>query len=310
MSSEPLAAEYAKSGKSACKGCQKNIGKGELRIGFIGKANFGATAWYHYVCVWTDYDNLKTVDGSKGARAVVQGYSDLKSDDKKKLDSDLSKSCLEAAGKTANSTEAKLPMVADYAKSAKSSCKGCLKPIEKGAFRVGFAGKANFGATAWYHYACIWSESESLRGINGSEPVEKVVEGFSQLNDGDKTALKGDLPLHFKAAVEKGPKSYLLNADYAKSAKSSCKECSKSIEKDKLRVGFIGKANFGVASTAWCHFECFEKLPKESFSGVHGTDALPSLVDGFDKLKKNDQEMVEKAVKRFCGSPVKRKTNG
>lgn len=311
MSTEPLAAEYAKSGKSGCKSCQNTINKGELRLGLIGKANFGATAWYHYDCIWKNYESLKTIDGSKGAKAVVQGYNDLKEDDQKKINADLPKACLEAAEKP-SSTEPKLPMVADYAKSAKSTCKGCSKPIDKDAFRLGFNGKANFGATAWYHYACLWTESEILRSINGSGPIENVVEGFSMLKDEDKSSLKRDFTKNWEEAVGKGPTTHLLNSDYAKSNKSTCKQCSKCIEKDVLRLGFIGKTNFGKTSTAWYHLECFDKLSKEMFSGIHATDALPSLVEGFDKLKEADQEKVTKAVKKFSGMGMaaKRKSSG
>jgi bifunctional polynucleotide phosphatase/kinase len=68
-----MAAEYAKSAKSSCKGCSKNIGKNVLRLGFPGKANFGATAWYHYECIWTDFENLKSIDTSKSLKSIIDG---------------------------------------------------------------------------------------------------------------------------------------------------------------------------------------------------------------------------------------------
>lgn len=219
MASEPMSAEYAKSAKSACKGCMKNIAKGELRIGFVGKANFGTTAWYHYDCIWKNYENLKSIDSSKTTKSIVLGYSDLKEDEKTKLDADLPKYCKEAAEKAvAAAKERPLPMATEYAKSAKSSCKGCSKGIDKGALRVGFTGKANFGATAWYHYDCIWKDNENLKSIDGSKAAEKIIKGYSDLQDKDQDKLEADLLKHCskppaekrKSDASKGKLTYSL----------------------------------------------------------------------------------------------------
>jgi hypothetical protein len=61
----------------------------EFTVGFPGKANFGATAWYHYDCIWDDRENLKSVDQAKSVKSNVDGYSKLNEEDQKKLERDL-----------------------------------------------------------------------------------------------------------------------------------------------------------------------------------------------------------------------------
>ncbi|XP_062617728.1 uncharacterized protein LOC134279359 [Saccostrea cucullata] len=313
MASEPLSAEYAKSGKAGCKGCGKSINKGELRVGFVGKANFGATAWYHYDCIWRDEENLKSIDAKKGAKLLVQNYDELKDDDKKRLDGDLPKYCKQAAEKASKAEpKPKSDMAAEYAPSAKSNCKGCSKAIEKGALRVGFPGKANFGATAWYHYECIWNETSYLAPINTSKSLEKIVDGFKNLKKEDQTKLQKDLKKQCETAVKKEsepkPPSLKMAAEYAKSDKSECKGCSSKISKNTLRVGFTGKANYGAV--AWYHLNCLKKCQKEYLEGIKAGEPMKSIVEGFDKLNKDDQKNIESEVKALLPGAPKRKSEG
>lgn len=314
MASKPLSAEYAKSGKAGCKGCGKSINKGELRIGFVGKANFGATAWYHYDCIWTDVNNLKLIDASKSAKDLILNYSELKDEDKKRVDKDLPKFCKEAAEKASKAEpKPKTDMAAEYAPSAKSSCKGCSEAIGKGTLRLGFPGKANFGATAWYHYDCIWKDgSPSLAPIDTSKSLEKIVYGFKDLKKEHQTLLEKDLKKNCKLAEEKEskpkPPPLKMTAEYAKSDKSECKGCADKIVKNALRVGFTGKANFGAV--AWYHVDCLKKSPKEYAEGIRADESVKQIVDGFDKLKEDDKKKVESEVKTLLPGASKRKSEG
>ena len=297
MSSMPLSVEYAKSGKSGCQGCRNKIPKGELRAGFVGKSNFGATAWYHYDCIWTDYKNLKSIDSAKSLKSIVEGYDNLKDEDQNKLERDLPKYCKEAVAKATEQAAGPKPqMAAEYAKSAKSSCKGCSKNIGKNVLRLGFPGKANFGATAWYHYECIWTDFENLKSIDTSKSLKSIIDGYSELKEEDKNNLERDVPKYCKDVVGKvseqaaGPKPQLA-AEYAKSAKSSCKRCSKTIDKGLLRLGFPGKANFGA--TAWYHYDCIWD-DRENLKSVDQAKSVKSNVDGYSKLNEEDQKKLER----------------
>ncbi|KAK3107004.1 hypothetical protein FSP39_004771 [Pinctada imbricata] len=197
MSTKPIATEYAKSAKAGCKGCKGNIAKGALRVGFVGKANFGATAWYHYDCVWKENDSLAAIDSSKRVEELVDGLSALDKSDQEKLEKDLpkySKAAVVEKKTGKESAKPSKPLAAEYAKSAKSTCKYCGKTIDKGVLRVGFTGKANFGATAWYHEPCIWKRIEDFKGIKLTDSVADSVEGFGELREEAREILKKKLP--------------------------------------------------------------------------------------------------------------------
>lgn len=64
-----VSVEYAKSGRSTCKGCSKDIAKGSLRLGasFHDPRGYESTKWYHVACFPTSYplfpmENLKGFD--------------------------------------------------------------------------------------------------------------------------------------------------------------------------------------------------------------------------------------------------------
>jgi len=72
--------EYAKSGKSTCKGCYKNIANKELRIGKLTTDNnygYSNTHFYHVGCV----DLPVTITSN-----MISGYSKLKPADKQQID--------------------------------------------------------------------------------------------------------------------------------------------------------------------------------------------------------------------------------
>ncbi|XP_031472885.1 polynucleotide 3'-phosphatase ZDP isoform X2 [Nymphaea colorata] len=77
-------------------------------------------------------------------------------------------------------------------------------------------------------------------------------------------------------------------AEYAKSARSSCKKCGVSISKDELRLGVVSRDTRGFDVTKWHHFQCFPS----------GLTTTAEKIGGFVSLKKLDQEAL---VKSFAG---------
>jgi bifunctional polynucleotide phosphatase/kinase len=53
------------------------------------------------------------------------------------------------------------------------------------------------------------------------------------------------------------PHSSHVVAEYAKSDRSSCKGCAKTIVKKALRVGIVSRDARGFDMTKWHHLECF-----------------------------------------------------
>ncbi|XP_024021866.1 polynucleotide 3'-phosphatase ZDP isoform X2 [Morus notabilis] len=82
------------------------------------------------------------------------------------------------------------------------------------------------------------------------------------------------------------PPSTRIVAEYAKSSRSSCKKCSKTIDAKALRLGFVSRDARGFDITKWHHLACFT------------SDSLASAreIQGFDSLKSPDQEALWKLV--------------
>ncbi|XP_043715990.1 polynucleotide 3'-phosphatase ZDP isoform X2 [Telopea speciosissima] len=75
-------------------------------------------------------------------------------------------------------------------------------------------------------------------------------------------------------------------AEYAKSNRSSCKECSNSIAGGTLRLGLVSKDTRGFDIKKWHHFSCFPADSQHIFSA--------EKIQGFSTLKSSDQEALKK----------------
>ncbi|GJM93208.1 hypothetical protein PR202_ga09752 [Eleusine coracana subsp. coracana] len=195
-----VAVEYAKSGRSTCKGCNGNIDKGALRIGasFHDPRGFENTKWYHVGCFPTlsypvfpvehlkgfdsieDHDREKLQklekdhsigDSKDGTEENLEGVKSHKKADASvgPLDKPSPKKVKEVSGEASISVE--------YAKSGRSTCKGCNENIAKGALRLGASAHdpRGFDSTKWYHVACFPTSSypvfpvENLKGFDSIE---------------------------------------------------------------------------------------------------------------------------------------------
>jgi bifunctional polynucleotide phosphatase/kinase len=67
-----VSVEYAKSGRSTCKGCSENIAKGTLCVGtsFHDPRGFENTKWYHVACFPTSSYPVFPVENLKGFYSV------------------------------------------------------------------------------------------------------------------------------------------------------------------------------------------------------------------------------------------------
>ncbi|TKY66424.1 Polynucleotide 3'-phosphatase ZDP [Spatholobus suberectus] len=76
-------------------------------------------------------------------------------------------------------------MMAEYAKSGRSSCKGCSKAIEAKALRLGLVskGKGPYDEVKWHHLRCV-----PLHSHSHSSP--EAIKGFLSLKSSDQEALK------------------------------------------------------------------------------------------------------------------------
>jgi hypothetical protein len=157
---------------------------------------------------------------------------------------------------------------AEYAKSGRSSCKKCGKPIPDGALRMGplvqsphFDGKVPL----WHHFECLASKSSALidpAQVDGyfslrPEHQTQIDELISANRSPAPTSKAGDA----KASKAKASKDLSeipgeINVEAAKSGRSSCRKCFENIAQGTLRIGRMGSTERNgqqFPATQWMH---------------------------------------------------------
>lgn len=189
--------EYAKSGRASCKKCSESIPKDSLRMAIMVQSPMfdgKVPHWYHFPCFWKVGHSIRQPD------VEVDGFSELRWDDQQKV-----KKTAEAggvAGKGADGASSKAEktlgdFAAEYAKSNRSTCKGCMEKIEKGQVRLSKKmldpEKPQLGMIdRWYHPNCFVKNREEL-GFRPEYSASQL-KGFSLLTPEDKETLKQQLP--------------------------------------------------------------------------------------------------------------------
>ncbi|KAK1418104.1 hypothetical protein QVD17_27243 [Tagetes erecta] len=211
-----------------------------------------------------------------------------------------------------SSSSSSTKLVAEYAKSAKSSCKKCSEKIDSKSLRLGLKLRdpRGYDSVKWHHFNCFFS----LDSLSFS-PDD--IQGFSELTGSDQDKLKqmvseggqsstkreGDvetesdtrdlkkLKTHENKEIGQEKKNVTkekIVAEYAKSGRSSCKKCSEKIESKSLRLGLNSWDPRGFENTKWHHLDCFFPLDAVLVS--------PESIEGFTELKSSDQEKLKKLV--------------
>ncbi|XP_012586323.1 PREDICTED: poly [ADP-ribose] polymerase 1 [Condylura cristata] len=160
--------------------------------------------WYHFSCFWKVGHTLRHPD------AEVDGFSELRWDDQQKV-----KKAAEAGGVPGKGqdggggkTEKTLgDFAAEYAKSNRSTCKGCMEKIEKGQVRLSKKmldpEKPQLGMIdRWYHPGCFVKNREEL-GFRPEYSASQL-KGFGLLTPEDKETLKKQLPAVKSEGKRKG----------------------------------------------------------------------------------------------------------
>ncbi|KAM9552071.1 poly [ADP-ribose] polymerase 1 isoform 1-T1 [Salvelinus alpinus] len=189
-------AEYAKSGRASCKKCKENIAKDSLRMAIMVQSPMfdgKVPHWHHFSCFW--------LRASAHSPADIAGFSDLRWEDQEKV-----KKAIETGGAAGGKGDVKggakgektlNDFAVEYAKSNRSTCKGCEQKIEKDQIRVSKKTvdpeKPQLGLIdRWYHTACFVGRREEL--VFKPEYSATQLKGFNTLRVEDKEELKRRLP--------------------------------------------------------------------------------------------------------------------
>ncbi|KAH0852729.1 hypothetical protein HID58_090796 [Brassica napus] len=207
----------------------------------------------------------------------------------------------------------KMPIVAEYAKSNRSSCKACSKAIASKTLRVGMISKGpgGFDMTRWHHLECFPTDSVSIDSVDdvkglsalekddqdalaklveqcGEPAQEHVDEKEEEVKDPGSDEISGEKVKEMKGSSA----SASVIAEYAKSSRSSCKKCSQMIAAKELRLGMVTRDSRGFDMTKWHHLGCF---PVESVA----VDSVEEI-GGFSSLQSDDQDALKEFVLQ-CG---------
>ncbi|PNF21175.1 Poly [ADP-ribose] polymerase [Cryptotermes secundus] len=207
----PYRAEYAKSGRASCRGCKSPIAKDTLRLAVMVQSPVfdGKTPhWYHFMCFfgrqrpktvgdishfeslrWEDQEKIKAKIEGGGAGAVAEESTKVKGKKRKAA---------------AEDNVALKDFTVEYAKSSRSTCRGCEEKIMKDEVRVSKkdfdseGAKMYGGQERWHHVDCFAKLRDELEFWESGS----CLPGIKSLKKEDQQLVKNKLP-----KVEKKEKS-------------------------------------------------------------------------------------------------------
>ena len=139
--------------------------------------------------------------------------------------------------------EPELPLyIIEGARSGRSKCKTCRRPIDKGTLRLGVLVEGPFGVGhMWHHLKCAARRSfpkvEEAYGLEAWNFAKEVPGSVPPLEE-----LKA---LREEADKKKTERKELPYAELAPSGRSRCKHCDELIEKGAARVALGREVQFG-----------------------------------------------------------------
>ncbi|XP_075147424.1 poly [ADP-ribose] polymerase-like isoform X2 [Haematobia irritans] len=196
----PYKVEYARSGRSSCKGCKNNIGQGSLRIAAMVQSAFHDSKqpnWFHESCFFKKQRPLSVGD--------IQNLENIRYDDQERIQKKVEEciSVVEAAGSSKTSkkrSKAEISALSDfsieYAKSGRAGCRGCDLKILKDQIRVRKTvydteiGMKYGGQALWHHVECF----AQLRTELGWLDTGNNLPGFKTLKECDMELVANLLP--------------------------------------------------------------------------------------------------------------------
>ncbi|OMP11226.1 hypothetical protein CCACVL1_00619 [Corchorus capsularis] len=171
------------------------------------------------------------------------------------------------------------PWKAEYAKSARSSCKTCKNIIAKEVFRLGkmvVATQFDGFMPMWHHANCILKKAKQIKSVDDVEGIESLRWEDQQrirnyVNNAETANTTTATPPAMEYAIE-----------VSQTSRATCKHCSQKILKGEVRISSKPKGQ-GSRGLVWNHAGCFSKL-----SPATQVEKMP----GWESLSSSDQATV------------------
>ncbi|XP_045512835.1 poly [ADP-ribose] polymerase isoform X2 [Pieris brassicae] len=251
MNELPYQAEYAKSGRAACKGCKEKIDQGSLRIAIMVQSAFHdgkQPNWHHEKCLFKK--KCPTIQ-------EIGNFNKLKNEDQKRIKELLANSSGAVMpvekGKKGKGTKRKEDKLqpgicnfsVEYAKSSRATCKQCDIKICKDEVRIS---KMEFDprygdAPAWHHVKCFAERQAEFLFLAGGEDIP----GFKHLQKEDQAMVKKEIkPISPDGGPIKKLKSEPKDEEEIKKEKKLEKDLCKqndSFHKYRSRLSELGKSD-------------------------------------------------------------------
>ncbi|XP_053378443.1 poly [ADP-ribose] polymerase 1-like [Mercenaria mercenaria] len=181
-------AEYAKSGRASCKACKGSIAQDSLRLAIMVQSPMfdgKIPNWFHYACFWKRARGVRTDD--------IYGYDSLRWEDQQKIKEKIAGAGGGDGGDGEGSTSTGKDFNTEYAKSGKSTCRGCEDKIAKNEVRISRKdfesqrAKMYGPQDLWHHVDCFVENRDELDF--GTDKNPNIITGFSNLKKEDQDML-------------------------------------------------------------------------------------------------------------------------
>lgn len=188
----PFSIEYAKSGRASCKKCKENIAKDAVRMAIMVQSHLydGKMAlWHHLACFFKKKNKLTST-------SEIANFNNLRWEDQEKVKKLLAGGSGDVSnaknGSTSSSGNSDFSV--EYAKSNRSTCKGCGEKIAKDEVRISKLDdnpeNQRYGpAPLWHHVDCFIENKKKLQ-YDGSA---KNLPGFEKLKEEHQDMLREKL---------------------------------------------------------------------------------------------------------------------